>query len=133
MAEDLPRSAADDGITRGEHAGGDTQAHERLQRERAAASARWAALEATRADVIAASSGANADDEHDPDGATIGFERAQLQALTERAHAHLVAVDAALARLGAGTYGSCERCEQPIAPARLVVRPTATTCVRCAR
>lgn len=131
MAEDLPRSTADDGSTRGEHAGDDT--HDRLQRERAAASARWAALEATRADVIAASSGTNADDEHDPDGATIGFERAQLQALAERAHAHLVAVDAALARLSAGTYGCCERCEQPIAPARLAVRPTATTCVRCAR
>ena len=34
------------------------------------------------------------------------------------------------ARLAAGTYGTCEVCGEPIDPARLEARPTATTCVR---
>ncbi|MBM69664.1 MAG: dimethylmenaquinone methyltransferase [Haliea sp.] len=39
---------------------------------------------------------------------------------------------AALARLDAGTYGSCERCGEPISAARLQVLPTAAHCVNCA-
>ncbi|MGL5809868.1 MAG: TraR/DksA C4-type zinc finger protein [Nocardioides sp.] len=32
----------------------------------------------------------------------------------------------------AGTYGTCEQCAQPIAPARLEARPAASTCFTCA-
>ena len=81
---------------------------------------------------MAASAESNADDEHDPEGATIGFERAQLSALLEQSRARLVELDRALERVAAGTYGACEACGQPIAAGRLEARPTARTCVACA-
>ena len=37
----------------------------------------------------------------------------------------------ALQRLRGGEYGTCEECEEPIAPARLRAMPEVTTCVRC--
>lgn len=72
------------------------------------------------------------DDEHDPEGATIGFERAQVVALVAAARHHLREIDAADARLQAGIHGTCERCATPIAEDRLLARPTARTCIRCA-
>lgn len=41
-------------------------------------------------------------------------------------------VRAALARLDAGLYGTCESCGEEIAPARLAVLPEAVLCVQCA-
>ena len=81
--------------------------------------------------LLAASDGSNADDEHDPEGATIAYERSQLDEFTQQARADLVAIDAALARLARGTYGTCEACKQPIPTERLQARPTALTCVAC--
>ena len=75
---------------------------------------------------------AGADDEHDPEGSTIGFERAQVASLLDQAHAHLVDLDRAEESLRAGTYGRCEACGDPIAADRLAAHPTATTCVPCA-
>lgn len=103
----------------------------RLLELRARAAERLASLRATVADVVAATAGANVDDEHDPEGATIGFERAQAAALAERALATIEDADAALERLRRGTYGVCERCGEPIPPARLEARPTARLCVSC--
>ena len=60
--------------------------------------------------LVEASEGSNADDEHDPEGATIAFERSQVDALARQAREHLREIDAALARLDAGDYGTCERC-----------------------
>ena len=82
--------------------------------------------------MVAASRDTNADDEHDPEGATIAFERAQLAALRRQAADHLAEVGAALGRLDGGTYGYCAGCGEPIAAARLEARPTARTCVTCA-
>ena len=82
--------------------------------------------------MVAASRDSNADDEHDPEGATIAFERAQLAAILKQATGELAEVDAALERVADGTYGTCERCGQPIAPARLEARPTARYCIACA-
>ena len=76
-----------------------------------------------------ASRDSNADDEHDPEGQTIAFERAQLAAVTEQARAQLEEVDAALVRVAEGTYGTCEECGRPIPAGRLEARPTARTCV----
>ena len=45
--------------------------------------------------------------------------------------AELAEVDAALARMRAGTYGECRDCGESIAPARLAASPTATRCVAC--
>lgn len=43
----------------------------------------------------------------------------------------LVEVEAALARLDAGTYGTCEGCGLSIPPERLEAIPEAAVCVRC--
>lgn len=82
--------------------------------------------------VVAASRDTNADDEHDPEGATIAFERSQVGALVRQARLHLAEIDEALGRVRAGTYGTCERCGLPIAEGRLEARPAARTCIRCA-
>lgn len=82
--------------------------------------------------VVAASEGSNADDEHDPEGQTIGFERAQLSALLEAARRNLTDIDAAKQRLGDPTFGSCAVCRRPIPYERLLARPTTPTCIDCA-
>jgi RNA polymerase-binding transcription factor DksA len=45
--------------------------------------------------------------------------------------ATLSAVEAAMAKLDAGTYGSCERCGQPLDEATLSSAPTAGLCEDC--
>jgi DnaK suppressor protein len=82
--------------------------------------------------IIDASADTNADDEHDPEGSTIGFERAQVASLLDEARSRLAAVDQAEARLRTGTYGRCETCDGLIAPDRLAAHPTAVRCVACA-
>ena len=89
-------------------------------------------LTAARAEIVAASEGSNADDEHDPEGATIAFERQQVQALLDQALASVAAAQEALARRDAGDYGVCESCGGPIGAERLAARPTATLCIGCA-
>jgi RNA polymerase-binding transcription factor DksA len=106
---------------------------ERLESLRSAARERIAALRREFDDVIDSASSTTGDDEHDPEGATIGFERAQAQALLDQATAQLADVDAALDRAGAGTYGSCVTCGGPIGKERLAARPAADRCIACAR
>lgn len=72
------------------------------------------------------------DDEHDPEGSTIAFERSQTSSLLASSKAHLADVDDALLRLADGIYGRCERCGDPIAHERLLARPAARTCIVCA-
>jgi RNA polymerase-binding transcription factor DksA len=55
-----------------------------------------------------------------------------LGALDEAGRRELDAIRAALARIEAGNYGTCRRCGEPIAAARLRVLPTALECVGCA-
>jgi RNA polymerase-binding transcription factor len=82
--------------------------------------------------IVASAALTGADDEHDPEGATIAFERAQLETLIAQARQQLLELEDALARLERGGYGICEGCGQPIAAERLEVRPTARTCISCA-
>lgn len=103
-----------------------------LERERQETVIRLATLTDDFDEIVAASRDSNADDEHDPEGSTIAFERSQLGALAEQARRHLAEVDAAVARLAAGTYGICDRCRRPIAAERLRARPVARTCIGCA-
>lgn len=105
---------------------------ERLNAERFRTLQRLRDLTEDFESVVAASRDTNADDEHDPEGATIAFERSQIAALTRQARQHLDEVDSALSRMRASTYGLCETCGRPIAPERLEARPTARTCMRCA-
>ncbi|NLD76841.1 MAG: DnaK-like suppressor protein [Acidimicrobiales bacterium] len=74
----------------------------------------------------------NTDDEHDPEGATIAFERAQVIALRDDAIRRIDLLDDALARLAAGSYGRCAVCGRPIPEARLAAIPGVETCVSCA-
>ncbi|UOY02003.1 TraR/DksA family transcriptional regulator [Blastococcus sp. PRF04-17] len=104
-----------------------------LEAERAAALGQIEALTREFDEVVAASKASNADDEHDPEGATIAFERQQVAALLDQARRRLADVETALARRSAGAYGSCENCGRPIAPERLAARPAARTCIDCAR
>jgi DnaK suppressor protein len=104
----------------------------RLRALHVAAVAQVADLAAQHAEVVAASVGSNADDEHDPEGATIAFERQQVLALLAQAQATVERVEAAQAREAAGTYGRCERCGEPIGAARLDALPAAARCVACA-
>ena len=103
-----------------------------LEEERQRTSARLAALRGDHRGFVDASRDTNADDEHDPEGATIAFEREQVAALVRQAEQHLAEVESALTRLEEGAYGRCAVCGRPIPLERLEVRPTATTCVGCA-
>jgi RNA polymerase-binding transcription factor len=112
--------------------GGQSVVALRLDQERSRAEDQIRTLSGLVGEIIESSAGVATDDEHDPEGQTIAFERAQAAALLEQARARLEDVDAAVVRLNAGTYGICERCEQPIAPERLEARPAARTCISCA-
>jgi DnaK suppressor protein len=107
-------------------------ATEELARARAETLAQIDALTREFDAMVAASESSNADDEHDPEGATIAFERQQIAALLDSAHQRLADVDAALVRAAAGDYGRCADCGQEIAPERLAARPQARTCIACA-
>jgi DnaK suppressor protein len=104
-----------------------------LVADRAATQARIATMSQEYANFVAASADANTDDEHDPEGATIAFERAQLGALLDQARRHLADLDLAVGRVAAGTYATCENCGGPIPLERLEARPAVRTCIECAR
>src|SRR5215218_4859694 len=108
------------------------RARERLEAEREQALRRLAALTDDFDSIVAASRDTNADDEHDPEGTTIAFERSQVSTVVRQVRKHLAEIDAALQRLDAGTYGICEKCGQPIGEGRLEARPVARTCIGCA-
>ena len=59
------------------------------------------------------------------------FEREHELALTYNARELLAQTERALARIEAGTYGTCESCGQAIGKARLQAYPRATLCVTC--
>jgi RNA polymerase-binding protein DksA len=65
--------------------------------------------------------------------ATHVFEQQRDLALRDRARIQLDQVDGALARLAAGTYGSCTNCGKPIATERLEAIPWTPVCIDCAR
>lgn len=103
-----------------------------LTADRAGTTARIAALSRDLEAIVEAARLIATDDEHDPEGATIAFERSQTNALLVDARGHLADLDNALTRIDAGDYGTCERCGGPIAVDRLQARPTARTCITCA-
>lgn len=108
-----------------------TSARTLLGEQRAEVAARLAALETERAAMVAQVVLDPPDDEHDPEGATVGFEHARSRALRDDAVARLAELDTALARVRDGTFGTCEGCGAAIPDARLRARPTARRCVPC--
>ncbi|MCW0215381.1 MAG: TraR/DksA C4-type zinc finger protein [Pseudonocardia sp.] len=103
-----------------------------LRAERAATMSRIVSLDRQVTGLAEEQALTTHDDEHDPEGVTIGFARAQFQGLLAGARADLEALDRAAGRLGSGTYGSCATCGNPIPDERLEALPAAETCLACA-
>ena len=109
----------------------ETVTRDTLRRLRDRALAEAATLEADLLGLFEASRASNADDEHDPEGTTIAYERAQLTAVLEATRRRAGELADALRRLDAGAFGICESCGGPIPGARLAARPAARRCVGC--
>ena len=110
----------------------DPSASTPLDVARARAVVRVSELEQSFDAIVESSVGVNMDDEHDPEGSTVGFERAQISALLDHARTQLAELDGALDRLRSGGYGICEDCGDRIPPARLEAQPAARVCIACA-
>jgi len=72
-------------------------------------------------------------DQHLADTATETVGREIDYTLEEHDERMLAAIDAALGRLDAGTFGTCVNCGAQIAPERLEAMPWATLCIDCKR
>ena len=68
-------------------------------------------------------------DNHPGDVATATFDRELDEGLEEGAERRLEQIDAALVRIEAGTYGTCEACGRPIGEERLRAVPWASLCI----
>ena len=66
------------------------------------------------------------------DSSQVTAERGEVEALGAKLRETLDDVERALAKLDAGTYGTCEDCGQPIDPLRLEAKPAARYCINCA-
>jgi len=55
-----------------------------------------------------------------------------LEALDDSGRGELDALNAAIGRVDAGTYGECASCGHPIAARRLEALPTTSLCIECA-
>ncbi len=96
-------------------------------------------LEAERADLRAqlaelgfGEAGGLKYDPNFADTSQVTAERGEAEALAGQLRDALAEVEAAIDRLTKGTYGICERCGQPISPARLEAKPAARRCIACA-
>jgi DnaK suppressor protein len=63
------------------------------------------------------------------DSSQVAAEQGEVKALAGDLRALLDDVERALGKLDEGTYGRCETCEEPIAPARLEAMPASRFCV----
>jgi DnaK suppressor protein len=66
------------------------------------------------------------------DSSQVTAERGEAETLALQLKEALDEVEHALAKLVDGTYGLCETCGKPIAPARLEAKPAARQCIDCA-
>ena len=83
--------------------------------------------------IVEAATDVATDDEHDPEGHTIAWERQQIAALFDETKVTLADIHAAEQRLNGGLYGTCTTCGLEIAAERLIALPATPTCVTCAR
>ncbi|WP_442805919.1 TraR/DksA family transcriptional regulator [Streptomyces sp. NBC_01341] len=104
----------------------------RLAAERADTLVRIASLSREYDGIVEANALVAIDDEHDPEGSSTAFERSHIASLRAQARSFLDELDQAAQRLDEGDYGVCEDCRGPIPEERLLARPAASTCVRCA-
>ncbi len=69
-------------------------------------------------------------DEEYADAGTATFERERDLSLVNNVRDLMDRIDKALAKIGEGTYGLCERCGKPIEKARLKALPYANLCLK---
>ena len=91
-----------------------------------------ASLEAVVAAIIEGSELTSTDDEHDPEGATIAYERAQASALLRRARADRDALVVTRRQLETTGHVVCAVCGRDIDLERVAALPTTVRCVQCA-
>lgn len=68
-------------------------------------------------------------DENFADSAQVAAETVENRTLAAQLQDQLDDVEAAIARIDAGTYGTCEVCEQPVTAARLEAMPSTRFCI----
>jgi DnaK suppressor protein len=107
-------------------------ASDHLAEERQRTVDRIRELEREHHNIIEGTDNANTDDEHDPEGSTIAFERELVASLLAEATSYLEDLRLATDRLTAGTHFTCTQCGGTIAPERLSARPATIHCIRCA-
>jgi RNA polymerase-binding transcription factor DksA len=110
----------------------DGEVRARLRSLRRAAQQRGAALADGFDAIVDAAADVATDDEHDPEGHTIAWERQQVAALLADTRETVAGIEAAEQRLDEGRYGVCTACGQPIAPERLEALPATPWCIACA-
>ncbi len=71
-------------------------------------------------------------DEGFADSGQVTAERGEVDALAGSLQENLLEVEDALAKIEAGTYGTCEDCGREISSARLEAVPAARYCIECA-
>lgn len=89
-------------------------------------------LKAVVAAIVEGSELVSTDDEHDPEGATIAYERAQASALLRQACADRDALVVTRRQLELGLRVTCSVCGFGIDLERVAALPTASRCVGCA-
>ncbi len=68
-------------------------------------------------------------DDNFADSGQVAAEQGENQALAAQLRNELSEIERALRKLDDGTYGRCEACGEPIAPARLEAMPAARFCI----
>ena len=100
-------------------------AHERTVRQ-------ITSLEGVVAAIVEGSELTSTDDEHDPEGATIAYERAQANALLRQARSDLEALLVTRRHLLEDRVVVCADCGRDVDLERIAVLPTTHRCVGCA-
>jgi len=89
-------------------------------------------LESAVAAIVEGSELTSTDDEHDPEGATIAYERAQASALLRQARLDHDALLVTRRQLLGDRRVVCVDCGRAIDLERIAALPTTRRCVRCA-
>jgi len=69
--------------------------------------------------------------EHLADRGSDNFAKDLMISVLQNSEAEICDIDAALAKLDAGTYGVCENCNSGISKSRLKALPFARLCIEC--
>lgn len=121
----------EDGVVEGAEGAVDP-IRERIIAERRRLQSLVESLTANFDDLTNAADASPPDDEHDPEGHTIAFERSQLASRRDEYLRSIADLTAAEARLADAASALCERCGDPIPMERRLALPATTTCVACA-